>query len=275
MRHPIVAGQFYKSTGLDEQLKQCFLSKFGPGLLPAKANKKILGIISPHAGYMFSGPCAAFGYKELAESDPCDTYVLIGLSHSGYGTCISNEDWKTPLGIAKVDSEFQLNLGLPIDEEAHSSEHSIEVQLPFLQHIKKDYKIAPIIASPDVNYSTIAESILKAAKKTKRSIQIIASSDFTHYGLNYGFMPFSDNIKENLYKLDNGAIAKILSLDAKGFLDYVKSTGATVCGQYPIAVLLAIAKNLGAKKATLLKYYTSADIIGDYSSAVGYASIKI
>jgi AmmeMemoRadiSam system protein B len=192
------------------------------------------------------------------------------------------EDWETPLGIVKNDVEFQkvASKFLPGDERPHNREHSIEVQIPFLQYImagKADdnFKIAPIIASPDIDYKEIADAIFNTIKKAKRNVMIIASSDFTHYGFNYGYLPFTRNAKENMQKLDMGAIEKIEKLDAIGFLEYTDKTGATICGKYPIAVLIELCKKLGAKKASLLKYYTSGDVTGDYSSAVGYASIMI
>ena len=284
VRKPIVAGQFYPAepNELDKMIKDCFSSKLGPGDLPInKRTKDIIGIISPHAGYTFSGACAAWAYKEIAESKFPDTFILLGLSHSGFDSCISLEDWETPFGIIKNDKEFQKTLmkNLPVDERAHASEHSIEVQLPFLQFANRDIidkiRIAPIIASPDIDYKEIASYILNTIKKTKRNIIIIASSDFTHYGFNYGYLPFTDNQKENMYALDKGAIKLIESLEADKFLDYTAETKATICGKYPIAVLLALSKKLGAKKASLLHYYTSGDVIEDYSSAVGYASIVI
>jgi len=286
MRNPVVAGQFYESTfeELDKQINNCFSSKFGPGDLPIKKRiKNIFGIIAPHAGYPFSGPCAAWGFKELAESKLPDTYIMLGLSHSGAKSCVSLEDWETPFGTIKVDKEFnQLlmkNSTIKQDEDAHRDEHSIEVQLPFLQFVNKDYlnrlRIAPIIASHDLPYEKLAAAIAKTVKESNKSVCLIASSDFTHYGLNYGYFPFSNNIKENIYKLDKEAIKLIEKLNAYEFLNYKKETGATICGNIPIAVSIETAKLLGAKKARLLHYYTSGDIINDYSSAVGYASIVI
>jgi MEMO1 family protein len=280
VRKPIVSGQFYPANPdrLESTIKDCFLSDFGPKSLPKKTkDKRLIGIISPHAGYTFSGPAAACAYKEIAEASHPDLFIMLGLSHSGFPTCISIQDWETPLGLIKTDKEFQdaLSEFLPVDEEAHASEHSIEVQLPFLQYIEKDPKIAPIIASPDLDYRKIATFIVNTIKSTKRKVTVITSSDFTHYGLNYGYIPFKDKVKENLYSLDKGAIRCIESLQPREFLQYVQKNGATICGQYPIAVLLEISKQLKAKEAALLKYYTSADIIGDYSSAVGYAAIKI
>jgi hypothetical protein len=279
-RQSIVAGQFYESDkeALIGQIKECFSSGFGPkGLSNKKIRKEIIGIISPHAGYMFSGPCQAWAYKEIAESALPDTYIMLGLSHNGNSTCLSLEDWATPLGIIKNDKEFQKELSkkIRIDEKAHAYEHSIEVQLPFLQFINKDkdIRISPIIVSSD--YKDVASSIFEAIKKTKRKVIIIASSDFTHYGPNYGYIPFNRNIKENMYALDKAAIGKIIALNSEKFLEYIDSTHATICGKYPIACLIELSKKLGAINAKLLHYHTSGDVIDDYSSAVGYAAIKI
>lgn len=280
-RKAIVAGMFYPSTEeeLLNQIEDSFNSKFGPGSLPKTTkNKEILGIIAPHAGYQFSGPGAAWAYKEIAESKSPDIYILLGLSHSGFPSCLSLEDWETPLGTVNTDKDFQrvliANSGLKQNEEAHANEHSIEVQLPFLQFINKEQtKIAPIIVSE--NYQEIAKAIAKTIEQTRKKAIIIASSDFTHYGINYGFFPFSSDIKENLQKLDKGAIEHIQNLNPKGFLDYINKTGATICGKIPIATAIETCKLLNAKKAKLLKYYTSGDIVNDYSSAVGYGSISI
>ncbi|MFH0978947.1 MAG: AmmeMemoRadiSam system protein B [Candidatus Woesearchaeota archaeon] len=276
MRLPVVAGQFYAEDNLDEQVKECFLHQLGPGSLPvARVSGFVKGIISPHAGFMFSGPCAAFGFKEIAESVKPDVFLVLGLSHSGLPTCFSADDWRTPLGVVKNDKDFVNFLsektGVPINERAHATEHSIEVQLPFLQFCVKKPIFAPLMVSHDLNPHELASSLKKAIADSKERVCIIASSDFTHYGINYGFIPFASNKKENLYKLDKGAIECILQLKSGKFLDYVDNTRATICGSLPIAVLLDLVQ---AEKAELLQYYTSGDINNDYSSAVGYASIS-
>jgi hypothetical protein len=168
-------------------------------------------------------------------------------------------------------------LNLKENEEAHRSEHSIEVQLPFLQFVSpnNDIKILPIIISNDLSYDIIAKQVVKTIWESKKKVVLIASSDFTHYGINYGYFPFRNDVKGNMYELDKKAIRFIEKLDAYRFLDYINESGATICGNRPIATLIEICKLLGAKKANLLKYYTSGDVINDYSSAVGYASIVI
>ncbi len=286
VREPIVAGMFYESDSeeLKEQISGCFTHEFGPGSLDGTNGKKIVGVVAPHAGYPYSGPGAAWCFKEIAESELPDLFIIIGLSHSGYRSCVSLEDWKTPLGVVKNDKEFTNKLvensKLEVNEEAHNQEHSLEVQLPFLQFVNKDnidkVRFVPIIASSDLDYKEIAESIKKTIDKTNKRVIVIASSDFTHYGINYGYMPFSKDIKENLYKLDKDAIEFIEKLDSKGFLQYVNEKKTTICGQYPIAVMIELCRLLGASKANLLKYYTSGDITKDYSSSVvGYGSIVV
>ena len=282
IREPIVAGQFYPDSfdALDKQINGNFISKLGPGELPVhKRINNVIGIVSPHAGYTFSGACAAWGFKEIAKSKFPDLFVVLGLSHTGFNSCVTSQDFKTPFGVVKADKEFVKalteNSELVEDDEAHNQEHSIEAQVPFLQFANKDrlkeLRIAPIIVSYDMDYKEIANAIMKSIGN--RKVCVVASSDFTHYGESYGYKPFSSDVKENLYKLDKGAIDFILKMDAKGFLDYTDEKEATICGKHPIAVAIELCKLLGAKKGKLLKYYTSGDVIDDYSSAVGYGSV--
>lgn len=285
IRNPIVAGQFYeeKEDRLLQQIKDAFLDMRGPRELPTGQRKGLIkGIISPHAGYTYSAACASHGYKAIAEAEPADLYIILGPSHIGFHkSCYSEDDWETPLGLIDSDDKFGEILEddlIDLIPFPHKEEHSIEVQLPFLQFacndIKKKLKFIPIMIS-ETDYEETAKGLIKAIKeyeKKGKKVIVIASSDFTHYGVNYGYVPFSKNVKENLYALDKGAIDRILKLDSDGFLEYCSKTGATICGKYPIYVMLEIMK---AKKASaeLLQYYTSADVMGDYGTAVGYASI--
>lgn len=278
-RKPAVAGQFYAQgeESLKKQLKECFLSPFGPGKLPGKRNKKMIGAVSPHAGYVYSGPAAAHVYREIGETEIPDAYVILGTSHSGYNTCLSAQDWETPLGIAKVDRELAkaVSKSIPIDEESHSSEHSIEVQVPFLQFVNngKEFRILPVMVSHDIEYGKVAKIISDAAKSLGKKIIVIASSDFTHYGEAYGYVPFTKNIRQEMERLDMGAVELIMKMDAGGFAKYVERVQATICGALPISALIAMLSREVTKKPGLLKYYTSGDISGDYSASVGYAAI--
>ncbi len=286
MREAIVAGQFYEANRdkLEKQIVNCFMSKFGPNKLPDKRSKKIKAIISPHAGYMYSGYCQAHVYKEIGENRLPSCYVIIGPNHTGHGSnfAVSLEDWSTQFGIVKVDKDYGSRLIkecklIKNDKDAHKYEHCIEVQLPFLQFVNKKelnkIKILPMVVK-NYNYEII-KKIADAITKIKKNIVLIASSDFTHYGYNYSYMPFTDNKKENLYKLDREAISHIERLDARGFLDFVNKNNATICGAGAIAIVIEASKNLNSKKAKLIKYYTSGDIVNNYDNAVGYGGIIV
>ncbi len=285
IRKPIVDGQFYagSSDELEKQIKESFMHEKGPGMPGKRGAKKILGVISPHAGYTFSGQAAACSFKQIAESEFPDLYIIFGLSHSGFDSCVSLEDWETPFGIVKTDIEFGKKLieksSLIEDEVAHSNEHSIEVQIPFLQFVSKDnsdrLRILPIIISEDINIKELAKNIKKTLKETGKKAVFIASSDFTHYGYSYRYVPFLKDIKENIYRLDKEAISFIQKRDADKFLQFCAQKQATICGKCPIAALIEVCSLLGAKKAELLQYYTSGDISNDYSTAVGYCALVV
>ena len=269
MRQPVVSGSFYDSDKslLTKQIDECFSSPFGPGdEAKTKKETSIKGVIVPHAGYYFSGACAAHAYRLISMSAK-KRFIFLGVNHHGYETGVSAQDWITPLGIAKYDKkivqEFS-DAGIKLSETPHIREHSLEVQIPFLQRIKEDFTFAAVGVGHDADMLKLAETIAKFEDAI-----VIASSDFTHYGFSYGFVPFSTRIRENLETLDMGAINLINTLDSDGFKRYVNKTGMTICGYLPILVLLACMKN----KGVLLKYYTSGDVIGDYSSSVSYASI--
>ncbi|MFH1399523.1 MAG: AmmeMemoRadiSam system protein B [Candidatus Woesearchaeota archaeon] len=281
VRRPIVAGSFYEGNTerLKAQIEECFLHKKGPGALPVdKREKRIKAVVAPHAGYYFSGPCAAWGYKEVAEAELPDCYIVIGPNHSGIGkSSLILDEWQTPFGVVKPDAELGRALiaktELVEDRSAHSNEHSIEVQLPFLQFVNngvlQKMRFLPICLRDDVNIHKLALDIKEAIVDSGREVVYVVSSDMTHYGAQYGYLPFSSDIPKRLYELDAGMIQRIKSLNPQGILDYTRETGATVCGVLPLVLLTLLLKTEGK----LLQYYTSADIRGDYRNAVGYASI--
>lgn len=277
----MLAGEFYdrSKTALAEQVKRCFLHKLGPGSMPGDStDRRILAAIVPHAGLPYSGMCAAHVYKAIAESERPDTLIILGTSHIGVASCVSMDDWQTPLGDVHVDKElakgFADACGIRVDERAHALEHSIEVQLPFLQATLADFRIVPIIVAhvDGENHEKCARALRKAIRGSSGKVCILASSDFTHFGDRYDYVPFEKDIRDNLYDLDEEAISLICNLDSGGLLRYVDRTGATICGIFAIATLLEYLQSV-ATGAKLLKYYTSADVTGDYSAAVGYAGI--
>jgi len=269
IRKAAFKGMFYNGN-VEELRKE--LKEFLDGA-QIKVSSRVKALIVPHAGYFYSGRCAAAAYKQLKE-EKYDSFLILGVNHTGIGrTSISLNDFETPLGIAKNDREFSekliQNCNIKVNEVAHANEHSIEVQIPFLQFVYKNIKIIPLIVSDD--YQNYISGIKRTINESKKNICLIASSDFTHYGPNYGFQPFTTNVKERLYELDKGAIELIKKIDAEKFNNYLDETGATVCGRYTISLLLnLIDKNT---KARLIEYYTSGDVVNDYRIAVGYSAI--
>lgn len=276
-------------VNLERELERCFRDPtWGPGTVPqrgkARDHRVVAGVV-PHAGYSYSGACAAWFYKELAEShERLDLVVLLGTNHSGFGSSITTTSyytrWATPLGVVDVDLEFIKKLrglypSLDDDALAHTREHSLEVQLPFLQFIYGNtFKIVPVVVK-DVDAAE-AREFSKALKEVideyGKNAVVIASSDFTHHGYIYGYMPFRENISLNVRKLDEELIGALLSLDTRLFLSLISKYSATVCGHGAIAIVMEYAKTKNAK-GRLLKYYHSADVTGDEDVVVGYASI--
>ncbi|MBD3262790.1 AmmeMemoRadiSam system protein B [Candidatus Woesearchaeota archaeon] len=289
VRKPAAAGTFYapEAKALDKQVEACFFSVHGPQKLPEEKDKeKIFGAIVPHAGFIYSGAAAAWAYKAIAESEKPDVIILLGAAHTGYGKIASvwqGSDWETPLGTVEIDTDIGIRLRGELwdnELEPHLQEHSIEVQLPFLQYIWKDLpKILPIVFSAPTELDVctkLGEQLAKAIKESGKKVLLIISSDFTHYGVNYNYLPFigkPTEVKKRISVLDYNAIKKIREIDAEGFVKYIKNTATTICGKTAIAVGLVALKELGAKKGKLLKYYTSADVTGEWGNCVSYASL--
>lgn len=272
IRKPIATDLFYEGSkeGLKEQIEGCF--REGPGIPKEEKEGRIRGAIVPHAGYSSSGKCAAHAYKEIFEHEKPDTFIILGTNHSGPETVTMYENWETPLGKVEVDLPLAraiIRNGIRNDPEPHKREHSIEVQLPFLQQFIPNVKFVPILIGSS-KYEFPAEVIRKAILETGRKVCILVSSDFTHYGFTHSYVPFSDNIKENIEKLDMGAIEFIKKLDDVGFIKYTEEKESTICGKYPIAVLLKV---LFKGDVELLKYTMSGDIVRDYNVSVSYASL--
>jgi AmmeMemoRadiSam system protein B len=276
IRRPCQAGSFYSSTGpsLRKEIEECFLNKLGPGKIPKISNNAIsslTGLVVPHAGYMFSGTIAAHSYFTLAMEGSPDCAILIGPNHTGLGSGISIMDkgiWVTPFGEITIDSEIanqiykNYNL-IDVDEKAHLYEHSIEVQIPFLQYLYGEKLLfVPIcMMMQDLETSIeLGEAIAKSINN-KNAI-VIASSDMTHY-----------ESSQLANKKDKKAIDAILKLNEVELFKIIESERISMCGYGPVISVIACAKKLGASKAKLLSYKTSGDITGDHSSVVGYASL--
>jgi len=239
------------------------LGKFFSGTRPVAGNP--LGIVSPHAGYIYSGQVAAHAFGAISP-DFAGTVIVIGPSHRGYLTCVSEIPWETPLGVVDTDAEFVRALDIETDEYSHRDEHSIEVQVPFIKYRFPRAKIAPVMMGQQDYASAmqLAGKILAAIRQTKREVRIVASSDFSHY------------VTEEKAKLDDlYAIEPLKTLDTEEFYRRIEERGVTACGYGPITTMVTACAGLGAKAAELIRYATSGETTGEYREVVGYAGIAV
>ena len=262
-RQPVVAGQFYPAQAgkLSEMIR---------GMVDEKAAKEeVIGLVSPHAGYIYSGPVAGAVISRVKFKD---TFIIMGPNHTGMGkplSIVTKGTWETPLGQVEIDSELAEKIlaaskHLQEDSGAHQYEHSIEVQVPFLQYFKKDVRIVPItIAHSDAaTYKELGKEIARSVKGLKKKVVMIASSDMSHY-----------EPQEQAQRKDSQAIEAILKLNEDELLRRVSELNISMCGYAPTVALITAAKQLGAAGAELVRYQTSGDTTGDYSTVVGYAGI--
>ena len=243
--------------------------------------RQIRGLVVPHAGYAYSGPIAAHAYAALLWDGLPERIVILGPNHHGLGAPVAlcPEDHITPLGTATYDAELGAKLVggvIESDAGAHREEHSIEVQLPFLQHLRPTISFVPI-ALGFQEWEVAREVGDAVAKSVKdRDAVVIASSDFTHVGANYGQMPpRGTSVSAFARKQDAFALEAIQKLDPKGLQEAVHEHEITMCGYGPVTAMLVAAKALGAKEAQVLKYASSADIMSDTRLAVGYGAVVV
>lgn len=276
VRPAAVAGSFYPSTAeaLNALLIDCFqTSPLGPRET-GKPNPAIVAGMVPHAGPVYSGPCAAHFYARIDPS--IRNVILLGVNHSakGHRAALSPwQGWRTPLGDVAVDQPLSDFLQsrvkfLEADAAAHDNEHSIEIQLPFLQHVLDEFTVVPITLS-HVSLEECAElgaaiaAACRAAAKSPAKMVILASSDLSHY-----LSP------DKTAELDGLALAQVLSVNPEGLVKVVEEQRITMCGVLPTAVMLFAARECGAQNARLLKHYHSGDV-AKMRKVVGYASVML
>jgi MEMO1 family protein len=258
-----VAGQFYSANPahLEEFLKETIPQH--------TVKKKVRGVIMPHAGYVYSGTTAAL---TIAEVEIPDTVLLLGPNHTGRGFEFSLLDegvWETPLGNVSVNSVLSRELLrasplLRADTTAHRDEHSLEVELPFLQFLNKHVTIVPLtISSDNLEECTLVGKTIARCIQGK-DVLMLASTDMSHY--------VTQAVAE---QKDKEAIAAILALDEKALAQKVLRLNITMCGFIPVFILLVAAKTLGATQCRLVDYRTSGEVSGDFNQVVGYAGMII
>lgn len=264
IRQSVVAGHFYPAEGsvLEQELKR---------LVPAGARRrKVLGLLAPHAGYVYSGSCAGQGYSRV---ELTETVIVLGVNHRGAGAELAidgHDAWQTPLGKVEVDAGLRSRLLAStklfrLDSEAGRLEHSLEVQVPFIQHGRPRARILPIVvAAQRLDDLLAAGAEIAALVRGDAGLMMVASSDMSHY------IP-----AERARQLDGLAIERMLQLDAEGLYRTVRDRRISMCGVAPAVIMLSAARAAGAAGAELVCYTHSGEVSGDTAEVVGYASLVV
>jgi AmmeMemoRadiSam system protein B/AmmeMemoRadiSam system protein A len=265
LRMPVFAGQFYPDS--PEELR-AMLDSF---IRPQEEKEEVTGILAPHAGYIYSGAITGAVVSRIKIKD---TFIILGPNHTGLGkpfSIMTEGAWQTPLGEVQIDSELAKKLVsnsrfLQEDTLAHENEHSIEVQLPFLQYFKPEVKIVPIVIGGGgiETFRQIGLEIAQTMRDLKREAVIFASSDMNHY-----------EPQMTSRKKDYQAINAILDMDADKLIQRVEEQDISMCGYAPAAIMITASRESGGNKALLVRYQTSGDVSGDFNAVVGYAGIII
>ena len=277
LRQPAVAGSFYPDDveNLKRLIESCFLEESGVGFIPElnkfEGKDYPINVMVPHAGYQYSGAIASHSYCNIVKNGFPEVFIIISPNHTGFGSEISvfNEgEWITPLGNVEVDSEFadeiiSVSDYASADFQAHVQEHSIEVQLPFLQYFSSDFKIVPITMESQtfVTSNDLANAIFEAGNKLGKSYCVIASTDLSHF-----------NNQEKANKVDGFVLEDIAEMNEFKLFEEIVQFNITMCGYGPVMTNISLSKRCGKNSCEILAYQTSGDVTGDFTSVVGYAS---
>ena len=285
-RKPAAAGQFYPARKEEclQQMKQCL----SEGITAEKLPETIRAGIVPHAGWVFSGPLAGSVFSALSKiNNVIDTFIIFGAAHRYFGTkpaVYRKGSWESPLGSIEIDEETASKLidkdTAADDSAAHAAEHSIEVQIPFIQHLFSTARIVPVLVPPVKRAVYLGHTAAAVAAEDKKNIVCIGSTDLTHYGPGYGFAPKGSSqqgLKWATEVNDKRLINLILQMQAEDILPEA-AENHNACGAGAIAATIAFARRRGVKKAELLAHTDSGSIMAEKmgttsSESVGYASI--
>jgi len=271
---PVVAGSWYPADrdALAREVDGFLAGADASGLAPASA------LIAPHAGFVYSGAVAAHGFHRF-ESRGVERVLLIGPSHYAAfeGAVVPTaSSYRTPLGDVPIDTdcvnELRRQAGFRADDAPFAREHCLEAEIPFLQRrLAEKWRVVPVLVGMPGARGAIELADALRPWMGPATI-VVVSSDFTHYGPRFGYVPFTEDVADGIRQLDTGAIERIIARDASGFDRYVRETGATICGRNPIQVLLHLLPE--DWKASLAAYDTSGQITGDWEHSVSYASVS-
>jgi AmmeMemoRadiSam system protein B len=263
IRRPAVAGAFYSAD--PARLKSAV-----DGFLRKGPPHEALGVIVPHAGYLYSGGVAGSVYGLIK---PPESALVLGPNHTGLGPDVSimcRGSWQTPFGTMRIEEGLASSLLagselLVEDDSAHRNEHCIEVQLPFLQTLGVDSFVPIVLMGARYDEcEALGTALAEAIRQSERSVLMVASSDMTHY-----------ESRETAEVKDRLALEQVERLDPEGLYDVVRKRRITMCGFIPATVMLVAARKLGATKAEVVRYATSGDVTGDYEQVVGYAGVIV
>ncbi len=286
VREPIVAGRFYPGSPehCQRELQQCIPSELDESSLPDRP----VGGIVPHAGWTFSGQVAGRVFAAIAKKRQPETLVLFGAVHAmrtAGGAMFDGGQWNTPIGAVQVDERLgqrvlaHTNL-IEADPFAHESEHSIEVQLPFVRHLFPEAKILPIMVAPTARAHEIGRAVGRTVKSFDADVVFVGSTDLTHYGPGYGFTPQGTGPKALEWAKnvnDRRLIEMILETSAEAIVAETNEH-RNACGGGAIAAAVAACREVGAARAVLLEHITSHEVLSAMApepagDAVGYAGI--
>jgi AmmeMemoRadiSam system protein B len=276
LRKPAVSGKFYPSdpAELSELIDRCYTHRLGPGRPPPAppTSASVVAVVSPHAGYVYSGPVAAHSYLHVSSMRSPDLIVVVAPNHYGVGSGVSTFKegyWETPLGSMRVDEGASRRLVelcdlVSADPEAHRLEHSLEVQLPFLQKLYGDsVPLLPIsLLFQDIDTSAAVARAIVRVIQGRRAV-LVASSDLTHY-----------EPAPAAREKDTALLRQVLKMDTEGFYSALERLGVTACGYGAIATVMQAAAALGLRTPELLKYATSGETSGDNLQVVGYGALR-
>lgn len=265
VRQPAVAGAFYDA---DPDVLRRHVDSLLDQARGATVKGSIKGLVSPHAGYMYSGSTAAVGYR-LLRGKSYDAVILVGPSHREFFTGASiypGDSYRTPLGDVPVHKEMRDELvkeggTIMLSDAGHRGEHCLEVQLPFLQRVLGEFSIVPIIIGNQRREFCLALGNALAKAASRRNVLLVASSDLSHYH------PYDEAVK-----LDRQVIGLVEALDEKTMMDQIEEERIEACGGGPVVSVMHAAKLLGANRSQVLFYCNSGDVTGDKDAVVGYLS---
>jgi AmmeMemoRadiSam system protein B len=287
MRQPLANKTHYANgtTLLDKQFDELFHHDRGPGALPAphlvKTDGNVNAIITPHGAYNVAGPCMAWSYMALAEDGLLpDVYILIGQAQKSSESGTTLQTFQMPYGEVRTDQVFLRSLiekgHIQANDALHNKESVIEVQLPFLQFINKHkmekIKIAPLLVSSETELEELSVDIKETLLEQKKNAVFIFISNFTSYGRQFHYVPFTEQIPENIARIDKQFFLALTSFDKQAFLSSFEESMAPISGFYPLLLMFQL---LSPKKVLLEQNYLSGDINDDYHNTVSFASLVL